>query len=52
MKFVAFPDVEGDTIEARVLLTQGTPLWRTEAVVTQLVEALDLPGELGERLRE
>lgn len=41
IKFLAFPDVEGDIVEARVLLPQGTPLWRTEAVVDQLVAALE-----------
>ncbi len=41
VRFLAFPDVEGDIIEARVLLPQGSPLWRTEAVVDQLVAALD-----------
>ncbi len=40
LKFQAFPDIEGDTIEARLLLPQGTPLWRTEAAVTQLTRAL------------
>ncbi len=40
LKFQAFPDIEGDTLEARVLLPQGTPLWRTEAVVEQLTNAL------------
>jgi len=41
LKFLAFPEIEGDTIEARVLLPQGTPLWRTEAVVKQLTSALN-----------
>ena len=45
IRFLAFPDVEGDIIEARVLLPQGTPLWRTEAVVDQLVEALAVVNE-------
>ncbi len=40
IKFLAFPEIEGDTIEARVLLPQGTPLSSTEAVVRQLVAAL------------
>ncbi len=40
LKFRAFPDIEGDTIEARILLPQGTPLWRTEAVVDNLTTAL------------
>ena len=45
IRFLAFPDVEGDIVQARVLLPQGTPLWRTEAVVDQLVQALDVVNE-------
>ncbi|MFK5985509.1 MAG: efflux RND transporter permease subunit [Pseudomonadota bacterium] len=41
LKFKPFPDIEGDVIEARLLLPQGTPLWRTEAVVAQITAALD-----------
>ncbi len=41
IKFVAFPDVEGDVLQARVLLPQGTPLSRTQEVVENLVTALD-----------
>jgi len=40
LKFQAFPDIEGDTIEARLLLPQGTPLWRTERIVKQITDAL------------
>ena len=40
LKFRAFPDIEGDTLEARILLPQGTPLWRTETVVERLTAAL------------
>lgn len=40
LKFRAFPDVEGNFVEARVLLPQGTPLARTEAVVERLTTAL------------
>ncbi len=29
LKFQAFPDIEGNVIEARLLLPQGTPLART-----------------------
>jgi len=57
VKFRAFPDVEGDIIQARVLLPQGTPLARTESVVERIVSALErLDDELapvqpgGERL--
>ena len=41
VKFKAFPDLEGNTVDARVLLPQGTPLEETEAVVQHLLEALD-----------
>ena len=36
LKFNGFPDVDGDVIEARVLLPQGTPLARTETIVERL----------------
>ncbi|MCB1743925.1 MAG: efflux RND transporter permease subunit, partial [Gammaproteobacteria bacterium] len=36
LKFNGFPDVDGDVIEARVLLPQGTPLVRTEGIVDRL----------------
>ncbi|MDJ0740056.1 MAG: efflux RND transporter permease subunit [Gammaproteobacteria bacterium] len=40
LKFVGFPAIEGDIVEARVLLPQGTPLARTEAIVARLTDAL------------
>jgi len=40
LKRVAFPDIDGDSFEARLLLPQGTPLWRTEAVVAEITAAL------------
>ena len=39
LKFVGFPDIEGDVVEARILLPQGTPLARTEQVVAALESA-------------
>ena len=46
IKFTGFPDIEGDVIEARVLLPQGTPLARTEAIVEHLQDiALTLNRE-------
>ena len=39
IKFVGFPALDGDQIEARVLLPQGTPLARTEEVVARLSQA-------------
>ncbi|MCW8930816.1 MAG: efflux RND transporter permease subunit [Gammaproteobacteria bacterium] len=41
LKFQPFPDIEGDIIEARLLLPQGTPLWRTESIVKKITGALD-----------
>ena len=40
LKFRLFPDIEGNVIEARLLLSQGTPLARTEAVVERVVAAI------------
>jgi len=40
LKRIAFPDIDGDSIEARLLMPQGTPLWRTEETVTKITEAL------------
>ncbi|MCW9035854.1 MAG: efflux RND transporter permease subunit [Rhodospirillales bacterium] len=41
LKFVAFPELEGDVIEARILLPQGTPLAKTDATVDHLVKAIE-----------
>ncbi|MES9882880.1 MAG: efflux RND transporter permease subunit [Sedimenticola sp.] len=40
LKFQSFPDIEGDIIEARILLPQGSPLSRTEAVVERISRAM------------
>ncbi len=40
IKMEAMPDIEGDVIEARLLMPQGTPLAVTEAAVNQVVDAL------------
>jgi len=45
LKFVGFPPIEGDIVEARVLLPQGTPLARTEAIVQKLTNALAQTNE-------
>ena len=41
LKFTAFPELDGDTIVARVLLPQGTPIKRTEAIVALLEDGLE-----------
>ncbi|MEJ2589962.1 MAG: efflux RND transporter permease subunit, partial [Candidatus Thiodiazotropha sp.] len=40
LKFVGFPELEGNMMEARILFPQGTPLARTEAAVKTLKAAL------------
>lgn len=40
LKFRAFPQLESDVIQARILLPQGTSLGRTEEVVAQVEDAL------------
>lgn len=40
LKFVGFPDTDGDIVEARLLLPQGTPLATTEAQVQKIQQAL------------
>ncbi|NOY42047.1 MAG: efflux RND transporter permease subunit [Planctomycetes bacterium] len=41
IKFMAFPDLDGDVVVARVLLSPGTPLSHTEEAVDKIVKALD-----------
>ncbi|MFT6896148.1 MAG: HAE1 family hydrophobic/amphiphilic exporter-1 [Paraglaciecola sp.] len=40
LKFAAFPNIEGDMLQARILMPSGTPLHQTEAVVERLLTAL------------
>ncbi|MCB9845449.1 MAG: efflux RND transporter permease subunit [Phycisphaeraceae bacterium] len=46
LKFQAFPSLDGDVVEARVLMAQGTPLERTESTVERIAGAL---GRVNER---
>ena len=41
LKFRAFPDLDSDVVEARILLSQGTPLSRTEQVAGEITAALE-----------
>lgn len=41
LRFQAFPSLDGDVVIARVLLPQGTPLARTEAIVGRITTAFD-----------
>ena len=40
LKFAPFPELEGNVMEARILLPQGTPLKRTQEVVAHVNAAL------------
>ena len=40
LKYQAFPNLESDVIQSRILLPQGTPLDRTEEAVVRVVDAL------------
>ncbi len=40
IKFTAFPTIQGNVVEARVLMPQGTPLAETEQVVKTLLTGL------------
>ncbi len=41
LKIKAFPETEGDVLQARILLPQGTSLKRTEEVVDKVVAAIN-----------
>ncbi|WP_425398477.1 efflux RND transporter permease subunit [Aeoliella sp.] len=41
VSFTAFPDLDGDTIDAKILLPQGTPLSETEGIVRQINDAIE-----------
>lgn len=41
IKFQAFPEIEGDTVVARVLMPAGTPLEQTEQIVARMTAALN-----------
>lgn len=41
VRFQAFPELDGDVVVARLLLPQGSPLSRTEAIVGDITGALD-----------
>ena len=45
LKFAAFPELDGDVMEARILLPQGTPLHKTEQVVQHISDALTRVNE-------
>ena len=40
LKSRAFPSLDGDIVQARLLLASGTPLEQTEAVVQRMIEAV------------
>jgi len=48
LKIQAFPDIEGDVLQARILFPQGTPLERTETYVDRMVTAARKMNEMFE----
>ena len=50
LKYQAFPDLESDIIQSRILLPQGTPIELTDEIVGGVVSALEqLDGEFSAR---
>ena len=50
VKFAAFPDLEGDLVQARVLMPAGTSLHKTQSVVDHLVASVkQVEGMLGQQ---
>ncbi|BBD08767.1 efflux RND transporter permease subunit [Desulfovibrio ferrophilus] len=45
LKTRAFPEIDGDVVEARILLPQGTPLARTEQIAAHVAQAATAVGE-------
>ncbi|WP_394202464.1 efflux RND transporter permease subunit [Shewanella waksmanii] len=45
VKFVPFPELDGDIAEARIILPPGTSLGRTEAVVEHIIASAEKVGE-------
>jgi multidrug efflux pump subunit AcrB len=50
LKYQAFPSLDSDVIQARIILPQGTPLSRTEEVVSRLLPAGTRNGTVDEML--
>ncbi len=42
LKFQGFPEVDGDQVDARVLLPQGTPFHKAQAVVAELQRSIEV----------
>ena len=41
VSFVGFPEIEGDEVDAKILLPQGTPLSATESIVRKIDQAVE-----------
>jgi len=53
LKFQAFPSIDGDVIEARLQMPQGTPLARTERLVDRIEAAIrEVGAEMADRQPE
>ena len=47
IKFQSFPDLEGDFVEARIIMPQGTPLHKTQEVIDSIIEKANT-GKIGD----
>ena len=45
LKTTAFPEIDGDVLQARILLPQGTPFERTQEVAEHVIAALERVNE-------
>jgi len=41
LKFSAFPSIDGDLVQARIIMPSGTPLAQTEVLVAHLLDSLE-----------
>ncbi|WP_404366203.1 efflux RND transporter permease subunit [Marinobacter sp.] len=45
VRMEAMPEIEGDVLEARVLMPQGTPLHQTKAITNRIIDAMQRLNE-------
>jgi len=45
VKFIGFPELDGDIVEARIIMPPGTPLSQTEQVVAHLIASAQVVNE-------
>lgn len=45
LKFLPFPDLDGDIAEARIILPPGSTLQQTEAIVAKIIKSANIVGQ-------